>query len=91
MFYTYVLQNERGELYIGYTVNLRRRILEHNHGRSLSTKRRRWRPIYYEACLREKDARRREQYFKTTAGRRSLRLRLRDYLALGAARELRVH
>ena len=35
--------------------------------------------IYYEACLNEKDAFRREKYLKTTYGRRYLRNRLKEY------------
>lgn len=91
MFYVYILQNELGTLYTGFSMYLRRRILEHNRGKSFSTKNHRWRLIYYEAGLNETDARRRERYFKTTAGRRSLRLRLREHLSLYATRQLRVH
>ncbi|HEY4525294.1 MAG TPA: GIY-YIG nuclease family protein [Candidatus Paceibacterota bacterium] len=90
MFYVYVLQSTIGEMYIGFTTHLRRRVSEHNLGRSKATKNQRWRIVYYEACLNEGDARRREHYFKTTGGRRSLRLRLQDYLN-AAARKPRVH
>ncbi|MEI6296377.1 MAG: GIY-YIG nuclease family protein [bacterium] len=82
MFYNYVLESEEGEnLYIGYTENLKRRLIEHNQGLNLSTKRYRpWKIIYYEACISEKDARRRERYLKTTQGNRLLKLRLKEYL-----------
>lgn len=81
MFYNYVLQSiERGEIYVGYTNDLKRRLVEHNKGLNLSTKRYRpWKIIYYEACLTESDARRREGYLKTTQGRRLLKRRLKDY------------
>mgnify|MGYP001611563129 CR=1 FL=1 len=65
---------------MGYTSNLRRRIEEHNSGKSLATKARR--PlvlIYYEACLNKEDAENRESYFKSTIGRRFLSKRLRNF------------
>lgn len=37
-FYTYVLQLNNGKYYTGLTGNLRRRLSEHAHGRSKSTK-----------------------------------------------------
>ncbi|HBM45465.1 MAG: GIY-YIG nuclease superfamily protein [Parcubacteria group bacterium GW2011_GWF2_38_76] len=81
MFYIYLLRNkESGHLYFGYTTNLKKRLGEHNQGLNLSTKRYLpWKLIYYEACLNEKDAKRRERYLKTTQGRRMLKLRLKDY------------
>ena len=80
-FYIYVLESLEGkELYIGYTNNLRERFREHNQGLSRATKRYLpWRLIYYEACLNQQDAKRRENYFKTTQGRRLLKKRLKDY------------
>ncbi len=80
MFYVYVLENIQHEQYIGYTHDLRKRLKEHNLGRSFSTKRSLWKCIYFEACISEKDARRREGYIKTTQGRRMLKLRLKEYL-----------
>ena len=80
MFYVYVLENETTEHYIGYTTDLRKRLEEHNQGKSFATQHHQWRCIYYEACLERTDARRRENYFKTTQGRRLLKRRLKDYL-----------
>ncbi len=79
MFYTYLLENENGELYAGFTTDLRKRVVKHNQGSNFSTKNHSWRCIYYEACMNEEDARRRERYFKTTDGRRALRTRLKVY------------
>ncbi len=81
MFYNYVLQSEKNKsLYVGYTPDLRKRLKEHNQGLVKSTKLYRpWRLIYYEACLNEKDARRREHYLKTTQGQRLLKRRLKEY------------
>lgn len=80
-FYVYVLESARnGELYIGSTKDLRRRLKEHNLGFSDSTKRYMpWRLIYYEACKSELDAKRRENYLKTSQGGRLLKRRLREY------------
>ena len=82
MFYTYVLQSEKNkEIYIGFTSNLKHRLLEHNQGLNFSTKRyMSWKLVYYEACLEESDARRREKYLKTTQGGRLLKRRIKDYL-----------
>lgn len=82
MFYAYILQSEKNdELYIGFSSNLKRRLLEHNQGLNFSTKRYKpWKLIYYEACFKESDARRREKYLKTTQGGRLLKRRIKDYL-----------
>ncbi len=81
MFYTYFLQSEAfEETYIGYTSDLKKRMKEHNSGLSASTKRYKpWKLIYYEACLSEQDAKRREGYLKTTQGSRLLKRRLKEY------------
>ena len=81
MFYTYLLQGKDGELYTGFTKDLRKRLKEHNQGLNSSTKRYRpWKLIYYEASLSEIDARRREGYLKTSKGRSLLKRRIKDYL-----------
>lgn len=80
-YYVYVLESLLdGKDYTGFTSDLRRRFKEHNNGESFSTKSRRpFKLIYYEACLLEEDAKRREHYLKTTQGRRFLGLRLIKY------------
>lgn len=80
-FYAYVLESIKdGNRYIGYTENLKRRIEEHNKGLSFATKfRLPFKLIYFEGCLNEDDAKRREYYLKTTQGRRFLGLRLLEY------------
>ena len=82
-FYTYILQSLQDlNNYIGYTHDLRERLEEHHKGYSFSTKfRRPFRLLYYEACLDEDDAKQREKYFKSTAGRRFLAKRLRHFRA----------
>jgi putative endonuclease len=82
MFYTYVLFSEKDrELYAGFTGNLRLRIKQHQGGLVESTRDRRpLKLVYYEACLDECDAIKREKYFKSGFGRRFLRNRLECYL-----------
>ena len=65
---------------MGYTSDLRKRLKEHNQGLVRSTKQYRlWMLIYYEACLDEKDAKRREHYLKTSQGQRLLKRRIKEY------------
>lgn len=80
MLYVYVLENLGEDLYIGYTASLSKRLQEHNRKTNFSTSHNGpWKLIYYEACLNEKDAKRREKYFKTGQGRRLLKRRLKEY------------
>ena len=81
MFYNYILQSEKNKnLYVGFTIDLRKRLKEHNQGLNQSTKPLRpWKVICYEACLNKEDAKRREHYLKTSQGQRLLKRRLKDY------------
>lgn len=81
MFYTYVLQSKKDDgLYYGYTQDLTQRFEQHVKGQVESTKYHRpLKLIYYEACCTEKDALKREQYFKTYKGRMFLQNRLKSY------------
>lgn len=84
MFYTYFLQSKKDKekLYFGFTIDLKNRLKEHNSGKNFSTKPYLpWKLIYYEACLLESDARRREKYLKTNMGRRMFKRRLKDYMS----------
>ena len=71
----YVIRNERSaRLYKGMTTNINRRLDEHNGGRVKSTRPfRPWVLIYQEVYNDVKQARRREKYFKTAAGRRFIK------------------
>ena len=82
MFYIYVLQSESDDgFYIGFSTDLRRRLKEHQEGKSFATSYRKpWRLIYYEAYLEEEDALGRERYLKSGGGRRFLQSQLRNYL-----------
>ena len=82
MFYVYVLRSLKdGKFYIGYSSNLKLRFTAHNNGECISTKHRRpFELIFYEAFKSRRDAERRELYFKTSKGKSSLRMMLREYL-----------
>lgn len=73
-------------LYIGYTTDLERRLGEHMRGESASTAPRRpLRFLFCEHYISKEDATRREKYFKTTAGKRALKLMLKDSLQRAAS------
>ncbi len=81
-YYVYVLQSLKDkQFYVGYTNDLKSRIKEHNTGRVISTRGRRpLKLVYYEACLNQQDATRREKYLKTAWGKRYIKNRLKKYL-----------
>lgn len=85
-FYVYVLESlSDGKRYIGYTCNLKRRLEEHEKGLSLATKfRLPFKLVYYEGCLHPEDAKRRENYLKTSQGARFLGLRLKMHKRVNA-------
>ena len=64
MYYVYMLTSETGDLYIGCTGDLRKRLREHNAGEVRSTKGKRWKLNYYEAYESLNLARRREYRLK---------------------------
>jgi putative endonuclease len=82
MYYVYVLRSQLDEkLYTGYTTDLQTRLWEHNNGEVVSTKARRpFELIFYEGYKSMEDAKRRERYFKTSKGKSSLKMILRDSL-----------
>ena len=83
MYHTYVIRNDKGTWYTGSTGDLRKRLREHNTGRSTWTKDKGvWQVIYYEACFDEQDARSREIYLKSGMGKRYLKTRLKRFLSL---------
>ncbi len=91
-FCTYILFSEKDAmLYTGYSSNLENRLKNHNSGGTKSTANRRpLKLIFCEFYLFEKDARNREMYFKTTAGKKALKLMLRSTLhTLGYAEKVK--
>lgn len=90
-FCVYVLFSEQDLLlYTGYTTDLARRVHQHNAGLSKSTAPRRpLKLIFCEYYLFEEDARKREMYFKTTMGKRALKIMLSGTLSKLGYRSLR--
>lgn len=66
MYYLYILMSKKdGQLYVGYTNDLRRRLSEHNSGKSRATMNRRpFELRYYEAYICKDDAQKREASLK---------------------------
>ena len=81
MYFTYVLMSKKdNRQYVGYTRDLSLRLLAHNNGEVVSTKNRRpLELIYYEACLHQQDATKREKYLKHFYGKMFPKNRLKRY------------
>lgn len=80
-FYVYILRNSiKNFIYVGYSENLKQRVISHNNGENKST-----RPyvplnlIHYEAYINIKDAKRRELYLKSNKGRTTIMTMLKEY------------
>ncbi len=80
MYYVYVLKSEKtGDYYKGYTLNLRKRLEEHNGGVTESTKTGvPWNLVYYEAFTNKRAARKEELFLKSGKGRERLKYLLDD-------------
>lgn len=81
MYYVYVLQSRKDlSLYIGFTPDLRKRIIKHNKKQVISTKSKTpWKIIYYEAYTHRRDATGREKFLKSGSGWRYLKKQLIHY------------
>jgi len=81
-YYVYVLQSSIDDnFYVGYTNDLKRRILEHNRGIVKSTENRKpLKLVYCEVSLNQTDAILREKYLKTAWGKRYIKNRIKNYL-----------
>ena len=81
-YYVYILKSGKDrKFYTGYTKNLKLRFELHNKGLVESTKNRRpLKLVYYEACLNQQDATKREKYLKTFYGKMFIKNRLKSYL-----------
>jgi len=78
-----MLKSEKdGSLYIGYTNDLKRRLVEHNDKQNVSTRNKApFQLVYYEAYKAKADARHREDMLKHFAGSMThLRKRARESL-----------
>ncbi len=74
MFVVYILQDNEGNLYKGMTSDIERRFREHVSGKTKTTRSMvGLRVIYTEEYETSLDARLREKYLKSAAGRRFLK------------------
>jgi putative endonuclease len=74
MYKVYVLKDELGKLYKGVTNNIERRLREHRLGKTITTSRmEKLELAYSEEFDNFEEARKRELYFKSAAGRRYLK------------------
>ncbi|MFH1407875.1 MAG: GIY-YIG nuclease family protein [Patescibacteria group bacterium] len=87
MYYVYVLKSTiDGNLYFGYTTDLKERVFCHNAGKVKSTKGRRpLKLVYYEAYLSKLDATKREFDIKKGQQREIIKERLKNSLTGGVA------
>ena len=85
MFYVYIIKSKKdGNLYLGSTNDLRKRVKKHNEGLVFSTKSRKpFELVYYEAYKSEKDARKREKSLKLRSNAfTQLKKRIQNSLAI---------
>lgn len=82
-FYVYVLLSDHDNLfYTGYTKDLMNRLKEHQAGKVKSTSHRLpLKLIYWEGCLNQQDATRREKYLKSGNGKIYLKNRLSNFFS----------
>lgn len=74
MYTVYVLENDTGKHYIGFTSNLEQRLISHNQtGCGYTSKYRPWKLIHRETYVTKHEAMFREKYLKTGKGREEIR------------------
>ena len=70
----YILKDEEGKYYKGMTDNIERRLGEHKRGKTKTTRNmKNLKLVYSEKLDNRAEARKREKYFKSAAGRRFLK------------------
>ncbi|MDO8729320.1 MAG: GIY-YIG nuclease family protein [bacterium] len=83
MYWVYVLDCPDKSWYIGYTSNLKKRLIEHQSGYGSETTKKKngWKLIYCEGYLDIQDAKGREVFLKSGSGRKFLKRQLGNYLS----------
>jgi putative endonuclease len=77
MYNVYVLIDDNRKLYKGMTNNLERRLAEHRRGHTITTRKMNNLKLAYKEDYESfEEARTRELYFKTAAGRRFLKKKI---------------
>jgi len=81
-YYVYILMSLKdNNFYTGFSANLKKRLSYHQQGLVKSTTDRRpLKLIFYEVYSNKMDALRREKYFKTTDGKKALKIMLKETL-----------
>jgi putative endonuclease len=81
--YVYVIRSEKdGRFYVGLTSNVKKRVSQHNTGRTRSTKAYRpWKLFFFEECLNRIEARKRERYLKSGYGKQWIKKSLKGPIA----------
>lgn len=81
-YYVYILFSLKDKkLYIGFTTDLKARLINHAHRRVRATMYRRpLKLIFYEYFINQRDAKARERFLKSGFGRSQLKLALKDTL-----------
>ncbi len=74
-YFVYIIRSLKdGRFYKGQTQNIEKRVLEHNSGKTKSTKGYvPWELVYFESFKTREEALLREKYFKTGIGRAFLK------------------
>jgi putative endonuclease len=83
MYSVYVLRSEKnGCFYVGFTTNVKRRVLEHNQniGGEYTKGKGKWCLVYTEAYLNKNDALAREKFLKSGSGLSFLKKQLKNFL-----------
>jgi putative endonuclease len=77
MYIVYVLISpSANKTYVGYTADLQRRMVEHNHsGKGFTKSHRSWNILFTETYATKQEAMKRERYFKTGKGREEIKSR----------------
>ncbi len=75
MYYVYILLSDKdNRTYVGYTSDVKRRIKEHKNGRVKATKHRRPLKLFHlEKFDTKREAKEREQWYKTSSGRNKMK------------------
>jgi len=75
MFFVYAIKSHvDGRIYVGMTVDVSKRLIEHNSGKTKSTKGYKpWHMIYTESLPSRSQARLREKYLKSGVGKEFLK------------------
>ena len=77
MYTVYVLRDNNNHYYKGMTNNINRRLREHKIGKTKTTKKMNGlKLVYSEEYNTRIEARKKEKYFKSAAGRKFLKLKL---------------